>query len=329
MLRGLLLFALACVATPASAQEAPQEPADEPVGTACDACVVERGRDRLCEPHALREAEVLKETRSALKSKAFAEREQALETIAALTLEHTNVPSKKVAQALASRKSDEALLIRSKVVELLSKGQHHETAVATVVRALKDAEKRWEDLDAVLLELAEEYADGRATFDPKRTQAFNEHREAMGYLTTTLSALGRLQDEAAEEALIRFLDRYVDRSPRLIMVIACTALLDLGTQRAASTVVDYLVELEQRIADHSLDNEYGLERVPNTLGGLVIGMVLPADEKSWGLIAQALDDAIQAREPSFTPDAEFGNAARWQQWLETHPQFFAQGFPAE
>ena len=64
------------------------------------------GRDvKLCEPHALEERSTLTRESSGLKSKQSAAVIASLEAIAALTKPHTNAPSAKVAQALASQTS--------------------------------------------------------------------------------------------------------------------------------------------------------------------------------------------------------------------------------
>lgn len=306
-----------------------QDGGESPAGRTCDACTIERGRARLCEPHAKEEAEVFKATRKARRSKRADERGEGLEQVAALTLKHVNAPSHKVAVTLAKGLDDKTDYVRSRAVKLLSQGQELETAVPAVIDALKGAERGYAKFEAVLRDFAEEHEKGTARLRSKASEEFSERLPALGYLTQTLDALGRMPDERCVSALVGVLQRFEERSPQLIVLSAGISLIELGSRTSVGALIDYLVELERLIEDDDLKNPFGVEKAPRNAGGAIMVTVFPAREENWETLAQRLADAALAQGASDVPATELGTGHAWRAWFDAHPELFTRALATD
>ncbi|MEM9379133.1 MAG: hypothetical protein AAGB93_04215 [Planctomycetota bacterium] len=164
----------------------------------------------------------LKRLKKELRSSDPKERTNALYDIAALTWDHDGLPTKDVAEALASALKDESLKVRSVAIDLLASGQHAETAVKAVISVMKGFEANMFTLVGTLI-------------GPKGTNSVDD---ALRYVEITMHSAGRLPDDRVASALASVLLAYpTEMRGEPIAMAASESLLKFGTRDAVDAVV--------------------------------------------------------------------------------------------
>ena len=185
----------------------------------CDAC----GKGKLCKPHAQLETAEIERLRPRLESEEARDRIAALRDIAALTHEHENVPSERVAEILVLALEDRSLRVRDRAVRLLADGQHPEATVVALVDLMGSFKKKMWSLVAWL-------------------QGENQDRgtvtDAMNYLKTVMRKSGDVPDDRVVEALADVLLAMPSEMRGQPVAMAATkSLLQLGTKDAVKAVL--------------------------------------------------------------------------------------------
>ncbi len=185
----------------------------------CDNCRA----DKLCRPHAEHEQAEIERLRPALESEDADERIEALEELAALSLEHENAPGEDAAVLLAAALEDVSLHVREEALLLLTDGQHPEVTVAAVVDVLEGFKRHMWTLVETLMGPDQR---GGTTAD------------AMRYLETAMRVSGNVRDDRVVKALAAVLLAMPDEMRGEPVAMAATrSLLDLGTRNAVQAVL--------------------------------------------------------------------------------------------
>lgn len=188
----------------------------------CEAC----RPGKTCSPHRKHDAAELKRLKPELESKDERTRMGALSAVAELTDEHSNAPTKAVAQALADALYDDRLAVRSHAIRLLADGQHPEVAVTAIAKVYGQFESDMWTLVATLMGEKGE----RGSVD-----------DAMRYLEDSVRAGRGLRDDRIVKSMSSLLLAYPTEMRGEPVAMATTdALLELGTQGAVSAVVQTL-----------------------------------------------------------------------------------------
>lgn len=213
----------------------------------CDDCT----QKKLCKPHAAHVTAELERLEPDLESEDQRTRMSALEDVADLSDAHENAPSKQAAEVLAAALADERLVVREKAIELLTEGQHPETAVTATVELLKSYQRSMWTLVETLMG-----RDGKA----------GTTAEAMRLVKTSLESAGRLRDDRVVKAVESVLKAFpTEMRGQPAAQAAVEVLLEFRTQSAVTTVIsqfsglrdaDRAATIQSSLEDMALDLEF-------------------------------------------------------------------------
>lgn len=224
-----------------------------PLAQDCPHCVVRKGQAQLCVTHAAEERRVLTAERNRLRMASNeADRIAALGKIAHLTTQHAEVPSPKVAEALALGLADDSFAVRLEAVRLLTVKQHEETALGALIAAAPGIADLWSDVKLPPLPGKPDLTDPRQL---KKVQAELENRGETGdllqrqqYYENLVTALARFPDARAEEAVLTM-------EHGAVTLPVAEAVLDFGSRRSTEKILEWLATSESRAARDPRDED--------------------------------------------------------------------------
>lgn len=154
---------------------------------------------KLCTSHESDEVELISKLRPKLDSTEERVRILALKRIAALTREHSNAPSIRVAELLASRAESESTQVRVRAISLLGDGQHPEVAVKETLRIVGKVQSQAVEVEGSFRKIMES---GEPTANPNSPG--QDVEDVIAKLEERKAVIESLMElESLREALIR------------------------------------------------------------------------------------------------------------------------------
>ncbi len=208
-------------------------------------------KGKVCTPHVKFEASEIKRLRGEFESDSIDDRIEALNEIAALTFEHENVPSARVAKILVTALEGGSLRVREAAIELLTDGQHAGIAVPALVEVMDDLKRNMYGLVPWLA--------GKKGV--RGTSA-----EAMSYIETVMRVSSQVPDDRVLKALANVLAAMPwEMYGQPVAMAATRSLLELGTPAAVRAVLrqfnsqsgsDEMQAINDALTDFALDLEF-------------------------------------------------------------------------
>jgi len=285
------------------------------------------GRDvKLCVPHAALERSTLDREGQGMKAKHEAAAIASLEAIAALTQQHSNAPSAKVAETLAAALEHESWSVRQRAAELLGPPQHAEIGLEALVRALADTKQHFSrtaaELRALDTKLAGKLPDKRREVLDAERKACEERKVALAKWRRTLSArLALFPDDRAVDAILA-------STSRNLVLNSDVALVRLGNKKAVRALQESFDNGDKNIADiekELANRDAARGNRPKTLGEAMEGLVVARMQEARLLAQNELMAAFAERGLSSPGPGAYTSA--WKKWIDQNLGAFPEHLP--
>jgi len=292
----------------------------------CSACSTVGRIVKLCEPHAAQERAALTREGTRLGSKDAAARMAALDVLAALTEAHTNAPSARVAERLASALDDGDLGVRSHATSLLGPPQHALVSLDALVDALARIGKEHASLNDEYDELSEKLR--RKLSDKRRVdlladlEACDERRTALvQWRLELVDRLATFPDDRAVDAILA-------HTHRNLLTGGDEALVRLGNRAAVRALAESFAGCDGNLATaekEAADWKARASPGTTTAGVALTQMALENLRASSARVRQNLVTLLAER--GLSAPGMNASSAVWRTWIDENIQAFPEHLP--